>query len=911
MSPRAVSRSLQEGLTSLGKTPATVNVEDVEQILKGQVFRLLQATMPAVAAKETIHKLLTKLEALRQSAPSPAVDLRGQGRALDELQDALKPFNLYFEWPETQKLRTQIGLLKTDHEAGRAAEKLVEDARAQLNALRQKLEDHLVAQARELSDLEAGLDVVKALGGSKVRRLESLTGQIRRAQDARELASAEVERARKLVTDLRKLMESSVVRDPAPSQATDAGLLEVEDERGLLTSFDRPTAAPGPRAASGNTKGETDNAKVDAKVDALDERLRRIDAADALRKLESLTRSFSHLLAHESAWAEKITQLRALIESGGDETPNVTQPDIAQPDIDQEIAALSSQLPLSREALRKELTREFETLQASLGEGLQDEPELARALQIALGVLETALPSLADTQKVRGLARAAQEHARELSRAQADFEARLQAQGEALRRFQNALERHAQVPAAATEHRALFEAVTRLAATQAQGRVDAELISAAQGAEAALEGKVAKNTQISPLERDRSLVRALLSRLQVLPLLPALEAPIGELKGELETLLGRNTIGQAEIHKAQAQAAGVETALRAAYGDSLEALRTRAAELEAPALTQRVEAELVAFAQPNADYPDLHALERALQAAFENLRATTLEDLHALETALRPHRALGEKSGDVDGLLEEAREKIEKGALTQALAPLRARLEALQNEVKTRLEGFETRLDAALRAFEPVSRLNSDETATVKRALHHLDTQRGAFYRVSLGVQLELEVSLRETETLITGLQAQLEATRAVADFLVSDGLFNDILGLFDAPQAAPPDHAHAPLQSLLEGYLHHPEVRSAAVISNGGELVGGRLEGSPDALHKALEDSEREAGSFGQGRHEDDAAPLVLEVGGNPVIAAWPTEDYRVVLVLTTLGGASSVTARLQGDMEAFGNILRGPMFA
>ena len=628
MSPRAVSRSLQEGLTSLGKTPATVNVEDVEQILKGQVFRQLQATMPAVAAKEAIHKLLTKLEALRQSAPSPAADLRGQGRALDELQNALKPFNLYFEWPETQKLRTQIGLLKTDHEAGRAAHGLVEDARAQLGALRQKLEDHLVAQARELSDLEAGLESVKTLGGSKVRRLESLTGQIRRAQDERELASAEVERARKLVTDLRKLMESSVVHDA--SQATDAGLLpgveSVESERGLLTRLGKPTATPGPRAAFQKNAQSEKNAQEtkDGSVDALGERLRRIDAEEALRKLESLTRSFSHLLAHESAWAEKIAQLRTLIESGGDETPDTAQPDFAQPDITQEIAALASQLPLSREALRKALTREFETLQASLGEGPQDEPELARALQIALGVLETALPSLADTQKVRGLAKAAQERARELEAAQADFEARRQAQGEALRRFQNALERHAQVSAAAAEHRALFEAVTRLAATQAQGRVDAGLVSAAQEAEAALEGKVAKTTQISPLERERSLLRALLSRLQVLPLLPALEAPVEELKGELETLLRRDTIGQTEVHKAQARAAGVEAALKAAYGDFLEALRARAAELEAPALLQRVEAERAAFGQPNGDYPDLHALERALQAASENLRATAL-----------------------------------------------------------------------------------------------------------------------------------------------------------------------------------------------------------------------------------------------------------------------------------------------
>ena len=137
-----------------------------------------------------------------------------------------------------------MGLLKSDHEAGRAAEGLVAEARAQLGALQQKLEDHLVAQARELSDLEAGLESVKTLSSPKVRRLEGLTGQIRRAQDARELAPAELERARKLITDLRKLAESSVAqagrarRKPFQAEASpEAGLLNVEDER--RTSHDR------------------------------------------------------------------------------------------------------------------------------------------------------------------------------------------------------------------------------------------------------------------------------------------------------------------------------------------------------------------------------------------------------------------------------------------------------------------------------------------------------------------------------------------------------------------------------------------------------------------------------------------------------------------------------------------------
>ena len=877
MSPRAVSRSLQEGLTSLGKTPATVSVEDVEGILKGQVFRLLQATMPAVAAKETVRKLLDKLEPLRATAGAAAVDLSEQGRALDELQRGLKAFNLYFEWPETQKLRTQVGLLKADHEAGRAADALVRDARAGLGALERKLEDHLVAQARELGELEAGLESVKTLEGPKVRRLESLIGQIGRAQEARELAPAEGERARKLVTDLRKLAGTGAAPNPPPPEA---GLLDVKGGA-------PPTADV--HAAQADPKGDP--------AGRLDERLRRIDAENELHKLEALTREFGELFAHQPAWAEEVARRRALV--GGADDP--------------EVGALSSLLTDAQEALREALTREFGALQAALGAG---DGELGRALRVVLGVLKTALPSLADVQRVRSLAKVleaqAQEHARELEAAQAEFEAKLRAQGEALGRFREALARHQNVPAAAAEHRALHEAVTRLAATQAQGRVAADDLNAAQTAEAALEARVARSTQTSPLERERAQVRALLSRLQVLPLLPTSEGAAGALKGEFEALIQRDAIGPEEVQRAQARAARFEAALKAAYDKHLGALFKRAGALGDPALTGRLEAERAAL-ESHSDYPDLHALERALQAAFENRRAAMLGELHALEGELEPYRALGpELTGDLSGLLQETRKNVEEGALTEALAPLRARLEALQDEVEKRLGGFETRLSAALVAFEPVSRLNSDETATVKRTLHHLDTQRDAFHRVSLSVRLELEASLREAEALIEGLQAQLEATRAVADFLVSDGLFDDILGVFGDPQEphAPPGGGDA-LEKLLETYLRRPEVRAAAVLSTQGKLVGGRLDLPLEALHKALGGAEGGANTVGQGRHTGDTAPLILEAQGHPVIAAWPTEGYRVVFVLTSLGSASAVVARLGTDMEAFGTILRGPTFA
>ena len=302
-----------------------------------------------------------------------------------------------------------------------------------------------------------------------MRRLESLIGQIGRAQEARELAPAEGERARKLVTDLRKLAGTGAApRTPPP----EAGLLDVND--GAL-------ATPDVHAAHTDPEGDP--------TETHDERLRRIDAENELHKLEALARSFNELFAHQPAWAEEVARRRALIESG---------------DGDPEVAALASLLTNAQEALREALTREFGALQAT-PEADAGDGELGRALQVVLGVLKTALPSLADVQKARSLAKVleaqAQEHARELEAAQADFEAKLHAQGEALGRFKEALARHQNVPAAATEHRALSEAVTRLAATQAQGRVAADDVSAAQTAEAALEARVARNTQTSPLER--------------------------------------------------------------------------------------------------------------------------------------------------------------------------------------------------------------------------------------------------------------------------------------------------------------------------------------------------------------------------------------------------------------------------
>ena len=142
--PRVVSRTLKEGLRERDRTPDSVEVDDFDPILKGSVYRHLQVTMPPDLAKATIGDILGRLRKIAAgdadaegvdatnvagepspNAPAGAADAAALARQEDELvglRAALKPFNLYFEWPEVQKLRAQVQLLEDGRGALRAAD---------------------------------------------------------------------------------------------------------------------------------------------------------------------------------------------------------------------------------------------------------------------------------------------------------------------------------------------------------------------------------------------------------------------------------------------------------------------------------------------------------------------------------------------------------------------------------------------------------------------------------------------------------------------------------------------------------------------------------------------------------------------------------------------------------------------
>ncbi len=353
LSPRVASQSLQEGLKKLQKTPDTVTAEDIETILKAQVYRRLQVTLPPEKAKEAVENLLEGLHSAPKKAAAK-VDLQGQAQAIKNLKDALKPFNLYFEWPETQKLRAQLQLLEMEQEAGRDAHELMDEARAQLGVLEQKLEGQLVTQAAELSELGDAFKQVKSLGGSKVRRLENLIGQIESAQETRQIASGEVERARKLATDLRKLVASAV--------------LESSDTQTVVGDAN-PTSAQTSRVS---------------------EELKRLDLENDAREVQRLAGEFANLFLFEPALAERLGGAR---EALAQETP-----------LGERLAELRATLTQAQADLRASLRSEFGAVAAELKtlEGV-DAHELEVALPVTLSVLETTLPARADVQRVRDL----------------------------------------------------------------------------------------------------------------------------------------------------------------------------------------------------------------------------------------------------------------------------------------------------------------------------------------------------------------------------------------------------------------------------------------------------------------------------------------------------------------------------
>ncbi|MBW6454997.1 MAG: hypothetical protein K0A98_03850 [Trueperaceae bacterium] len=807
--PRVVSRLLREGMAPGGATPETLTHEAAEAILRGPVFRHLQTTRTVEASRELVREIEAYLNetappaagdapttATAPAAAAPAGGARSTPVEVDvddplrvavaELQSALRPLNLYFSWPEVRKLRSLVQVAENELVAGGDAAAVVGEAEGQLQLVHQKLEDQLVLQARTLADLESVLEAVSPLGTAGVRRLAALIAGVREAQQRRTLVEAEIERAEKLARELRKLVESTVLDED--EALPDLGRGDGRPRAPTLVPIDGRDApaeaiaetGTGPTGRPVGGAGQADDAPA---ADARD-RLRALDLEGEARDLEALVARYAELLRHVPALAEAATELRAEHDAGRV--------------VGERLAQLAHGWAAQTEARRQALRHEFAAIRAeaeNLPEDV-DAVDLRHALTVALDLLEETLPAVEDVATVRELHATALAQGERIERERRERAARSDEQRSQIAAVRERLE--AAVRQATDEPR-LSRARERLAEALAALRQDAlaeehgsALLETALDAEAAWQRAVAEASG-DQSARQMARVRELSARLAQLPDIAGLRARATAVRGEVEALEADGGDDDARLRALTHLVAQLTADARTAVANRLDELAREAGDPAPEALLRALQA--AARQLDDGAFPVLDEVEREV-AATRDVRRSALRRryLRARQEAQRASDAGVPSAEGLEGLIATARQAVETddgGA--EAVAALEARLAQVDAELAARLAGFDARLAAALASFRTVARLNNDDVAAVRRVLLHLDDQRDAIGRVSPGLQAQLFASLSDAEETLRHLEAAFEATRAIADQLVSGGRLDDVLGAFDDLFGEPTGAAEPP----------------------------------------------------------------------------------------------------------------------
>ncbi|GAA4006110.1 hypothetical protein GCM10022631_16840 [Deinococcus rubellus] len=379
ISARALERLIESAAQDRSLRAEQLSPAQLADILKRDVFRRLQLTVPASLAKRRIEEVLAELASsapatplIRPATPTlfgdPALAERGKADRAEhaapqlpaatpeqraqvvQLEDALKTYALYFDWPEVKRLRALSVVLHGELDAGKPLpDKLLSEGQELRETLAARLAEALVMQESDLAELRAGFGRVEGVGGPKVRRLGGLLQSIEAAQNEGALLPSEVERARGLTIDLRKLVASSVV--------------------GLAVDGSAPQAS-----------------------DDVVQEMREMDRVHEVRALSDLSREFAPLLRVEAALNLEVQAARERLESGhlvGEERFVRLRGDLE--------AAQATQLDAQQLELG-ELEARLVQLDASLGAVQQAQ----LSVSVALGLLASG--SLA-TDELRLLAR--------------------------------------------------------------------------------------------------------------------------------------------------------------------------------------------------------------------------------------------------------------------------------------------------------------------------------------------------------------------------------------------------------------------------------------------------------------------------------------------------------------------------
>ena len=218
LSTRALERTIQDAAQERHIHPAQLSAADLESVLKKDIYRRLQVSLPAQMAKKRVLEVIAEVQ--RVAAEVGTVDYVPAD--LSGLEEGVRKFTLYFDWPESQRLRGVLNMARQEEMQGNDVTALIQEGETLVEQMERRLAEGLVVQAQDLAELRASFDRVSGVGGREVRRLDNLLQQIDEAQKQEMLLPGEVERARSLSLKLRRQLESSVVQGAGGAAADPA-----------------------------------------------------------------------------------------------------------------------------------------------------------------------------------------------------------------------------------------------------------------------------------------------------------------------------------------------------------------------------------------------------------------------------------------------------------------------------------------------------------------------------------------------------------------------------------------------------------------------------------------------------------------------------------------------------------------
>lgn len=703
---------LERATSRLRFNPDRITADESVVILKERIYPELQSILGAEEAQNKINELLNSLYE-KSGGFTAETELR-----IIDVQ--LKKFNFYFEWPEVQRLRGLIKVIRREMEAGRDVNDLLWSSWQELDLAEEKLQLALLQQAREISELNSAYRRAQTLGGNQVRRLGVLLEQIENAQKNEILAAAEIERAHKLALDLGKLIESSVVPRSPASATGETPLLETDQEFDL---------------------------DIDVDFDFLDEeqqhKLLELDVKEDRRLLEQLVVRYQNVIT--GVLAEDVKYFQAQLAIGRPLGASLIQ-------FSQRVEkAYAGALEQYRDETAR-LVEQINSLRAS-GHYSSELDALLEAVQgsLAEGVIPEALDQL------RGRIQALQTEAEAAHQAALQHNAILQEEALFIQEAQEVLSRYQGQLKALPEIATFAQGLEQLESSASAGQPDPESLARLRTQFIGL------TTILEQAVPDTELLRTrLLTLLRSIPFLESLAV----LRNNLENRI------------IQGPDSDIETDIYNFAQHTREAMKEIVAEIRARAesagldLTQieAAETELAA-----GGVPDLRLLRARISSQVAGRSAKNQRDLEQLLIRARNFRGIGGERVEEQILAAMSNPDapvLSPGAIRQELVRLHNQQESLRRELMKRFE--------ALEAGYQAHRVVGGETAlSLRERVNYLRQGIERIDRLGVAGLLEIQRGLEESQPLLDRIRDEHQAAKVLAKGLQSLDI-DSLLGIFN-----------------------------------------------------------------------------------------------------------------------------------